>query len=187
MRKSGGITIGIGSSSCRWRFLRCWRGQYKNEGRQHMRKITVLDFANQIGVLSDEVPVVVKTDRKVIGRFRCLYEIPETAMPGVLEAKIDHVILRSDEITIQVKLKAVTTATREIWTSEMRLCSFAHSARILARTSAKYRTAPALRQCSGRMRTASANATPLKSRGKSNERPQNIRDSYATALTHLAH
>ena len=109
MRKSGGITIGIGSSSCRWRFLRCWRGQYKNEGRQHMRKITVLDFANQIGVLSDEVPVVVKTDRKVIGRFRCLYEIPETAMPGVLEAKIDHVILRSDEITIQVKLKAVTT------------------------------------------------------------------------------
>ena len=33
----------------------------------------------------------------------------ETAMPGVLEAKIDHVILRSDEITIQVKLKAVTT------------------------------------------------------------------------------
>ena len=66
-----------------------------------MRKITVLDFANQIGVLSDEVPVVVKTDRKVIGRFRCLYEIPE--------AKIDHVILRSDEITIQVKLKAVTT------------------------------------------------------------------------------
>ena len=44
-----------------------------------MRKITVLDFANQIGVLSDEVPVVVKTDRKVIGRFRCLYEIPETA------------------------------------------------------------------------------------------------------------
>ena len=57
-----------------------------------MRKITVLDFANQIGVLSDEVPVVVKT-----------------AMPGVLEAKIDHVILRSDEITIHVKLKAVTT------------------------------------------------------------------------------
>ncbi len=69
-----------------------------------MRKITVLDFANQIGVLSDEVPVVGKTDRKVIGRFRCLYE-----MPGVLEAKIDHVIMRSDEITIQVKLKAVTT------------------------------------------------------------------------------
>ena len=31
-----------------------------------MRKITVLDFANQIGVLSDEVPVVVKTDK--IGR-----------------------------------------------------------------------------------------------------------------------
>ena len=47
-----------------------------------MRKITVLDFANQIGILSDEVPVAVKTDRKVIGRFRCLYEIPETAMPG---------------------------------------------------------------------------------------------------------
>ena len=30
-------------------------------------------------------------------------------MPGVLEAKIDHVILRSDEITIHVKLKTVTT------------------------------------------------------------------------------
>ena len=31
-----------------------------------MRKITVLDFANQIGVLIDEVPVIVKTVRKVI-------------------------------------------------------------------------------------------------------------------------
>lgn len=30
-------------------------------------------------------------------------------MPGVLETKIDHVILCSDEITMQVKLKAVTT------------------------------------------------------------------------------
>ena len=30
-------------------------------------------------------------------------------MPGVLEAKIDHVILCSDEITIQVKPKAVST------------------------------------------------------------------------------
>ena len=47
-----------------------------------MRKITVLDFANQIGVLSDEVPVVVKTDRKVI-RFRCLYASPDTAMTRV--------------------------------------------------------------------------------------------------------
>ena len=65
-----------------------------------MRKITVLDFANQIGVLSDEVPVVVKTDRKVIGRFRCLYEIPETAMPGVREPKIDQVMLRSDERSV---------------------------------------------------------------------------------------
>ena len=74
-----------------------------------MRKITVLDFVNQIGILSDEVPVVVKTDRMVIGRFHSLYEIPKTAMPGVLEAKIDHAILRSDEITIQVKLKAVKT------------------------------------------------------------------------------
>ena len=120
-----------------------------------MRKITVLDFANQIGILSDEVPVAVKTDRKVISRFRCLYEIPETAMPGVLEAKIDHVILRSDEITIQAESSHdIMTATREIWTSEMRLSSFAHSARILVRTFAKYRTGPALRQCSGRMQTA---------------------------------
>ena len=68
-----------------------------------------MDFVNQIGILSDEIPVVVKTDRRVIGRFRSLYEIPETAMPGVLEAKIDHVILRPDEITIQVKLKAFST------------------------------------------------------------------------------
>ena len=81
-----------------------------------------------------------------------------------------------------------TNATeRWIWMREMRSCSFAHFAAALVRTFAKYRTAPALRQCSGRMRTASANATPLRSRGKSNERPQNIRDSCATASTHLAH
>lgn len=29
-----------------------------------MRKITVLDFANQIGILSDEVPVIVKNGQK---------------------------------------------------------------------------------------------------------------------------
>ena len=137
-----------------------------------MRKITVLDFANQIGVLSDEVPVIVKTDRKVIGRFRCLYEIPETAMPGVLEAKIDHVILRSDEITIQVKLKAESrpvTATRDMdELADEGQSSFASAKDLGARLAG-----PALHYAGG-YRQHSENAAAEIQRGKSNERPQNI-------------
>ncbi len=58
-----------------------------------MRKITVLDFVNQIGIQSiDEASLLLwKWTEKVIGRLQ-LYEIPKTAM-GVLEAKIDHAYL----------------------------------------------------------------------------------------------
>lgn len=70
-----------------------------------MRKITVLDFCNQIGAASDEIPVVVKAGMQEIGRFRSLYRIPSVAMPGVLEAKINFVTLQRAEIIIQVSLK----------------------------------------------------------------------------------
>lgn len=70
-----------------------------------MRKITVLDFCNQIGAASDEIPVVVKAGMQEIGRFRSLYKIPSVAMPGVLEAKINFVTLQRAEIIIQVSLK----------------------------------------------------------------------------------
>lgn len=70
-----------------------------------MRKITVLDFCNQIGAASDEIPVVVKAGMQEIGRFRSLYKIPSVAMPGVLEAKINFVTLQRAEISIQVSLK----------------------------------------------------------------------------------
>lgn len=70
-----------------------------------MRKITVLDFCNQIDAASDEIPVVVKAGMQEIGRFRSLYKIPSVAMPGVLEAKINFVTLQRAEIIIQVSLK----------------------------------------------------------------------------------
>lgn len=70
-----------------------------------MRIITVLDFCNQIGAASDEIPVVVKAGMQEIGRFRSLYKIPSVAMPGVLEAKINFVTLQRAEIIIQVSLK----------------------------------------------------------------------------------
>ena len=70
-----------------------------------MRKITVLDFCNQIGAASDEIPVVVEAGMQEIGRFRSLYKIPSVAMPGVLEAKINFVTLQRAEIIIQVSLK----------------------------------------------------------------------------------
>lgn len=70
-----------------------------------MRKNTVLDFCNQIGAASDEIPVVVKAGMQEIGRFRSLYKIPSVAMPGVLEAKINFVTLQRAEIIIQVSLK----------------------------------------------------------------------------------
>lgn len=74
-----------------------------------MKKITVLDFCNHIGAASDEIPVVVRAGMQVIGRFRSLYKIPNVAMPGVLEAKINFVTLQRDEITIQVSLKDFNT------------------------------------------------------------------------------
>ena len=38
-----------------------------------MKKITVLDFCNQIGAASDEIPVVVKAGPLTIGHFASLY------------------------------------------------------------------------------------------------------------------
>ena len=74
-----------------------------------MRKITVLDFCNQIGAASDEIPVVVKAGMQEIGRFRSLYKIPSVAMPDVLEAKINFVTLQRAEIIIQASLKDFNT------------------------------------------------------------------------------
>ncbi|MFR2945831.1 MAG: hypothetical protein ACLTL5_02575 [Oscillospiraceae bacterium] len=74
-----------------------------------MKKITVFDFCRQIGAASDEIPVVVKTGLQEIGRFRSLYKIPDVAMPGVLEAKINFVTLQRTEIIIQVSLKDFNT------------------------------------------------------------------------------
>lgn len=48
-----------------------------------MKKITVYDFARQIGAASDEIPVVVKAGSQEMGRFRSLYQLPAVAMPGV--------------------------------------------------------------------------------------------------------
>ena len=74
-----------------------------------MKKITVLDFCNQIGAASDEIPVVVKAGPLTIGRFVSLYMLPAASMPGTLEAKINFVTLKRDEIVIQVTLKAYST------------------------------------------------------------------------------
>lgn len=74
-------------------------------GGEDMRKITVFDFCCQIGAASDEIPVVVKDGRQVIGRFSSLYSIPSKASPGVLDAKVNFVTLKCSEIIIQVKLK----------------------------------------------------------------------------------
>lgn len=74
-----------------------------------MKKITVFDFCRQIGAASDEIPVVVKAGMQEIGRFRSLYKIPNVAMSGVLEAKINFVTLQRDEIIIQVSLKDFNT------------------------------------------------------------------------------
>lgn len=74
-----------------------------------MKKITVLDFCNQIGAASDEIPVVVKAGSQEMGRFRSLYQLPAVAMLGVLEAKINFVTLKCTEIVIQVTLKELNT------------------------------------------------------------------------------
>lgn len=70
-----------------------------------MKKITVLDFCNQIGAASDEITVKIKDGSKEIGKFRSLYKVPTQATQRILEAKITYVTIGREEITIQVKIK----------------------------------------------------------------------------------
>ena len=67
------------------------------------RRMTVLQFASQIGAASDEVPVTIKRGAEVIGRCKSLYKLPATGAVGVLESKISFVTLKRDEVIIQVK------------------------------------------------------------------------------------
>lgn len=69
-----------------------------------MKKISVMDFCNQIGAASEKIPVIVKAETKEIGKYSCLYKIPKQAMPEVLEAKITYVTIGKEEIIIQVKV-----------------------------------------------------------------------------------
>lgn len=74
-----------------------------------MKKITVLEFASQIGAASDDIPVVVKFGTEVAGTFRSLYKLPAQAAPGVLESKINFVTLTREEIIIQAAQKEYNT------------------------------------------------------------------------------
>lgn len=67
-----------------------------------MKKINVLCFCNQFGAASDEIPVIVRNRSFQLGKYRSLFKLPVTAMPGVLEAKITFVTMTRDLITIQV-------------------------------------------------------------------------------------
>lgn len=54
-------------------------------------------------------PVVVKAGPWTIGHFASLYMLPAASMPGTLEAKINFVTLKRDEIVIQITPKAYST------------------------------------------------------------------------------
>ena len=73
-----------------------------------MRKLTVLDFAQQISTASDDIPVVVKDGPTTIGQYPNLTKLPTVAPGGVLEAKIRYVASRREAIVFQVRRKAVT-------------------------------------------------------------------------------
>lgn len=73
-----------------------------------MKKLTVYDFVRQF-VDSDEIPVIIKAGLQELGRFRSLRHLRTTAMPGVLEAKINFVTLKYTEILIQVSLRDFNT------------------------------------------------------------------------------
>lgn len=68
-----------------------------------MKKITVLDFCNQISAASEEVTVKIKDGSKEIGKYKSLYKVPAQAIPEVLGAKITYITIGREEITIQVK------------------------------------------------------------------------------------
>lgn len=74
-----------------------------------MKKLTVFDFVSQIVGDGDEIPVAVRAGLQELGRFHSLLHLRTTAMPGVLEAKINFVTLQRDEIIIQVSLKDFNT------------------------------------------------------------------------------
>lgn len=74
-----------------------------------MKKLTVFDFVSQIVEDGDEIPVAVRAGLQELGHFHSLRHLRTTAMPGVLEAKINFVTLQRDEIIIQVSLKDFNT------------------------------------------------------------------------------
>ena len=74
-----------------------------------MKKLTVFDFVSQIVEDGDEIPVVVKAGLQELGQFRSLRQLRTTAMPGVLEAKINFVTLKCTGILIQVSLRDFNT------------------------------------------------------------------------------
>lgn len=53
-----------------------------------MKKITVLDFCNQIGAASDEIPVVVKAGPLTIGHFASLYR--SSLRAGQMHRRFSH-------------------------------------------------------------------------------------------------
>ena len=66
-------------------------------------RMTVLQFSSQIGASSTPIPVTIKRGSEVIGSSPCLFKLPSTGSPGILESKISFVTLKQDEVIIQVK------------------------------------------------------------------------------------
>lgn len=67
------------------------------------KRMTVLDFATQIGAASDPIPVKIKRGADTIGEAKSLYWIASHGTLGILESKITFATLKRDEIIVQVK------------------------------------------------------------------------------------
>ncbi len=76
-----------------------------------MKRITVLELASAVDILSDDIPVTVKTRNGEIlhQNAKSLYWLCSHGYPGVLEAKVKSLQICRDCITLTVQPKDYDT------------------------------------------------------------------------------
>lgn len=73
------------------------------------RSMSVLTFLTKIGASSDDIPVVVKEGPKELGTAKSLRWLELHGSPGILEARLEYVVIGRETITMQMRLKDYNT------------------------------------------------------------------------------
>lgn len=73
------------------------------------KKIKVIEFLSTVGVLSDDIPVIVKHGTDVICKSKSLRWLEAHGTPYELEAKLKEIVISRDSIVIQIQPRDYST------------------------------------------------------------------------------